>query len=223
MARLARLFMQNTPHLVQIRVLPQAEAPDVKVFEAWAQAFEAEWQALRFAMHGWAITPTEILFLATPPSSSGLRAMVQGLGRRLSRERGGGKVFDGRYRSALIEPGSWVVPALLWLENLPVRQGLAPEAEYWRWSSARAHTGFDLINQLSLHADYWRCGNTPFDRQATWRRCLHEGLDAQSRDRLAAAVRGQWALGSSAFLERVQQTTGRQASPRPRGRPRLAS
>ncbi len=220
MARLARLFLQDTPHLMQIRVLPATPVADVGVLDGWTQAFEAEWQHLRFAMHGWAITPTEILLLATPPNAAALRALVQGLGRHISRERGGGKVFDGRYHSALVEPGSWVVPALIWLENLPVRQGLAPEGEYWRWSSARAHTGFDLVNHLSMHADYWRCGNTPFDRQATWRRWLHEGLDAGSRERLTAALRGQWALGSPAFLARVHEVTGRQAAPRPRGRPR---
>lgn len=220
MARLPRLYSPDTPHLLQALLLPAAQTPNVQTMDQWASWLADETARLRIAVHGWAATPHEILLLATPHDANGLRSLLQSLGRRIATQRGGGRVFDGRYRTALIEPGAWVLPALMWVEMLPVRTGLAGDPEHWRWSSARAHTGASPHGWLSVHPDYWACGNTPFDRQARYRSLLHDGLSATQRERLDAAVHGQWALGSAAFMERMQEDASRRASPRPRGRPR---
>lgn len=220
MARMARLFCPDTPHLLQISLLPAAHPVGVPDLNAWADILVQTWQSQKLAVHGWALTPEEILLLTTPPSAAALRALVQRLGRLLARQRGGGAVFAGRYHSCLLEPGRWVLPGLIWLENLPVRQGLATEGEYWRWSSARAHTGFDIASPIQMHPDYWRCGNTPFDRQAGYRERMHAGLAASEETQLLAALQGQWALGSPAFIAQIEAHGTRRASPRPRGRPR---
>lgn len=220
MARLARLFCPDTPHLLQIAVLPTPSEVDVPVLDAWARWVAQEAQARQVALHGWALVPREILLLITPPSADALRALVQRLGRRIAAQRGGGQVFEGRYRSALVQPGEWVLPALIWLESLPVRYGLAPGGEYWRWSSARAHAGLESAGTLNMHADYWRCGNTPFDRQASYRRLLRDGLETSAASALQEALAGQWALGDHDFVARAERLAGRRAAPRPRGRPR---
>lgn len=220
MARMARLFCPDTPHLLQITLLPTPDPVGVPELDAWSASLVQSWQAQKLIVHGWALTPGEILLLTTPPSAAALRGLVQRLGRLLARQRGGGTVFAGRYRSCLLEPGAWVLPGLIWLENLPVRQGLAAESEYWRWSSARAHTGFDIASPVQMHPDYWRCGNTPFDRQANYRERLHAGLAPAEEARLLAALQGQWALGGPAFIAQVEAQGSRRATPRPRGRPR---
>jgi len=219
MARLPRLYAPDTPQLVQAILLPAEQALTVQVLDTWAAWLETETARLRIAVHGWALTPHELLLLATPAGQHGLRSLLQSLGRRISTQRKGGAVFAGRYRSALVEPGAWVLPALVWLETLPVRAGLASDAEYWRWSSARAHAGAGVCGWLTEHEDYWACGNTPFDRQAFYRGLLHEGLGSSAQGRLDAALHGQWALGDSAFLERIGQSASRRLAPRPRGRP----
>lgn len=220
MARLPRLYSPDTPHLLQARLLTSAAAPTVQMLDQWAAWLGEEAVRLRMAVHGWAITPAEILLLLTPADPDGLRSLMQTLGRRIATQRGGGKVFAGRYHSALVEPGSWVLPALIWLEQLPLRQGLAHDAEHWRWSSARVHSGASPQDWLTVHADYWACGNTPFERQARYRMLLQEGLGTMARSRIEAAVHGQWALGGDAFLARMEQAASRRAAARPRGRPR---
>src|SRR5690606_26249018 len=89
-----------------------------------------------------------------------------------------------------------------------------------RWSSARGHTGASPHGWLSVRPGYWACGNTPFDRQALYRHLLHEGPSPSQRERVEAALHGQWALGSAAFMERMQDAASRRVAPRPRGRPR---
>lgn len=220
MARLARLFCPDVPHLLQARVEAGSQPVTVPVLDAWAKWLEQESQARGISVHGWAFIPEEILLLVTPRDADSLRHLMQTLGRRIARQRGGGKVFAGRYRSALIEPGAWVLPTLVWLESAPVRHGLATDPEHWRWSSARAHTGAGVQLWLSMHADYWRCGNTPYERQAYYRNLIHEGLAPTMADRIEATLAGQWALGSESFIERVEQRASRRVTPRSRGRPR---
>lgn len=223
MARQRRLYCPNTPHLLQIHLLPEPVSPSVQTLDARAGWLAEEAARLRVAIHGWAMTPLEVLALVTPAAADGLRGLTQGLGRRIAAQRGGGQVFSGRYRSALIEPGAWVIPSLLWLEGLPVRYGLASDAEHWRWSSARAHVGASGLGWLSVHPDYWACGNTPFDRQARYRQWMHEGLAPSQAARIAAAVKGQWALGGPAFLAHVAAAASRPVQPRPVGRPRKSA
>lgn len=220
MARLPRLYSPDTPHLLQARLLTEAAAPTVQMLDQWVLLLKREAARLRMAVHGWAITPAEILLLLTPADADGLRVLMQTLGRAIALQRGGGKVFAGRYHSALVEPGTWVLPTLVWLEHLPLRQGLANDAEHWRWSSARVHAGASPPAWLSVHADYWACGNTPFDRQARYRMLLQEGLGTMASARIEAAIQGQWALGGDAFLARMAAAATRRVVARPRGRPR---
>src|SRR5690606_12608108 len=123
MARLPRLYAPDTPQLVQAVLLPAEHDLALQVLDAWAGWLETETARLRIAVHGWAFTPGEMLLLATPGGPHALRSLLQSLGRRISTQRGGGAVFAGRYRSALVEPGAWVLPSLVWLETLPVRAG----------------------------------------------------------------------------------------------------
>ena len=134
-----------------------------------------------------------------------------------------GRVFASRYRSALIQPGQWILPVLIWLDQLPVQLGYVDKAEAWPWSSAASHTGNTTAAPAqwqSDHADYWACGNTPFDRQANYRKRLQDGLSREETQRIDQAVSGQWALGGPAFIASLAHTASRRVAPGQRGRPR---
>src|SRR3546814_4103777 len=147
---------------------------------------------------------------------------MQAFGRRFASRLRHGRVFAGRYRSALVEPGNWILPALIWLESLPVELGHVDLAQTWPWSSAAGHIGMDVHRNdwLTDHPDYWQGGNTPFARQAAYRALLDHGLGSAQSQRIEQAVFGQWALGESAFLSHLDATASRRLAPAARGRPR---
>jgi len=226
MARLPRLYAPALPQLVQASfALPLAAAgqpvPAALLDELAAWLGETA-SRQRVALHGWALTNDRVVLLATPGDEEGLPRLMQTLGRNLAARLRRGRVFAGRYRSALVEPGSWVLSALVWLETLPQRAGLAHDPESWRWSSAAAHTGAASTPAawLSDHADYWACGNTPFDRQANYRARLQEGLSREQAERIERTLSGQWALGGSRFIDSLAHTASRRVTPGKRGRPR---
>jgi putative transposase len=227
--RLARLYAPQQSHLVEIRLAP-------RLFECWPSELANAWlddmarwlghsakeQSLQ--LHAWAITPKRLRLLATPPNQQALSRVVQAIGRRMSATHKLGKVFLGRYRSALIEPRRWVLLAQVWVERSPVSDGLTSDALSWAWSSARAHTGMPIARSdwsvgLTDHEDYWACGNTPFDRQATYRAMLVAEMASGTVQQIEAAVQGQWALGSAAYVDQLTKIASRAVSPRPRGRP----
>jgi putative transposase len=225
MARLPRLYAPGLPQLVQASFAEPLAQPDqpapaalLNDLTAWLGAAATRH---RVSVHGWVLSIDRVVLLATPVDEEGLPRLMQTLGRNLASRQRGGRIFSGRYRSALLEPGQWVLPALVWLESLPGQSG-SPDIEAWPWSSAASHTGLlgSPPSWLVDHADYWSCGNTPFDRQANYRRRLHEGLSREQSERIRATLAGQWALGGPAFLEKLTHTASRRVSPGQRGRPR---
>jgi len=226
MARLPRLYAPGLPQLVQARFVrplaaPGTPAPGALFNDIAAWLGEAATRH-RVAVHGWVLATGRVLLLATPEDEGSLPRLMQTLGRNLAARLRDGRVFAGRYRSALVEPGAWVLPALAWLETQPLRDGSTHDPESWPWSSAAAHTGALATPPawLSDHADYWACGNTPFDRQAAYRRRLHEGLPREQAERIERTLSGQWALGGAGFIASLSATASRRVSPGRRGRPR---
>ena len=183
------------------------------------------------ALHAWIVLPDQIALLATPGDAAALSRLMQALGRRMGSGRMRTRVYAGRYRNALLEPGRWVLPAMVWVESLAVSTGQVSHATQWPWSSAAEHAGLaapemgadsggDAGPALTDHPDYWREGDTPFARQAAWRTRLAGGLGATHSQALEAAVSGQWALGEKIFLTHLGRLASRRVSPAPRGRPR---
>lgn len=226
MARLPRLYAPGVPQLVQARFArPLAaahEATPAAALELLHTWFTIETQRHTVALHGWALTPGQLVFMATPPHPHAISRAVQGLGRRMAAGMTHGRTFDGRYRSALVDD-AWVPACLLWVESLPVRDGWVDTAARWPWSSAQEHVGLRPdTGLLTDHAAYWDMGNTPYARQAEYRSRLRQGMANSERERIERAVFGQWVLGTEDFIARVAPRCNRRALPAPPGRPRKA-
>lgn len=225
--RLPRLYAPGLSQLVVARFSGSLRAlwghgPDTEQFDRLAQWLGEGCQKEGVRLHAWTLTPCAIRLVVTPASQTSVSRLVQGLGRKLGSTLRSGPVFEGRYRSALLEPGAWVLPAIIWVERAPADNGWAPGPFAWRWSSAGSHAGSErgLISQQSFHHDYWTCGNTPFDRQARHQAALTRGLEPLERTRIEQAIHGQWALGSDSFVASLDTLASRRAVPARRGRPR---
>ena len=228
MARLPRLYAPQTPQLVLADLahsLGEAGAPlPVEALDQLRDWLAEGLVNHRLALHGWILLDDRIILLSTPEDMRGIPNLMQDLGRRIAARWRKGRVYRGRYRNALLEPGQWVVPAMLWLESQPTRRRLVDKATFWPWSSAANHAGQRDLKSIPLtdHADYWALGDTPFARQDRYRQRLEAGQSAAEQEDIEQALYGQWALGSDAFLAWLRSQGSRRSSPAPRGRPRKA-
>ncbi|HEX7387984.1 MAG TPA: hypothetical protein VF285_12020 [Castellaniella sp.] len=228
MARLPRLYAPRIPQLVQARFArPLAAAGDpapAALLDRTRTWLAEEVQRQPVALHAWALLPDRVVLLLTPANERAAALVMQALGRRMGSGLLRARVYEGRYHNALLEPGRWVLPAMVWAETLAVHQREVDQAARWPWSSAAEHVGLAgapaQAPTLSDHPDYWQIGDTPFARQAAWRQRLQAGISEAQQQALDAALHGQWALGEKIFLSHLSRLATRRVSPAPRGRPK---
>ncbi|NLY65021.1 MAG: hypothetical protein GX070_08735 [Alcaligenaceae bacterium] len=223
MARLARLYAPRIAQLVHAKLIhPFSTAPNSGQLMSQVQTWLSELVIThKVALHGWILLDDGIFLLATPANEQGVARVMQSIGRNLAATMRSGPVFAGRYHSALLEPGQWVIPALVWIEACVGRSKGLDAPELWPWSSAGIHTGASMgsVAWLTDHEDYWQTGNTPFDRQARYKEKFQEGLSMNEMGQIGAALSGQWALGGEAFLQSLSVNASRRVIPGKRGRP----
>lgn len=122
-----------------------------------------------------------------------------------------GHLWQGRFRSFPLED-SHLYAAVRYVELNPVRAGLTQSATEYRWSSAREHCGGPTTSILAP------CPSLGDPRE--WRKVLADMAEHEAEARLARHTASGRPFGSSAFLENLEQETGRRLLPRPPGRPR---
>lgn len=226
MARLPRLVLPGLPHHVILRAHPgQPVFGDEADHRAYLEAVRDAARTHGVAVHAYVLVPREVQLLVVPERPEGLSRMMQSIGRRhgawFNRRHGrSGSLWDGRYRVTVVEPETCFIDLCLYIEALPVRLGLCARPHDWAWSSLPHHLGRLRDPLLSEHAELWRLGNTPFDREAAYARRTEEGLDTRRVQALDGACGRGWGLGSPGFLARLAEASGRPVQPRPRGRPR---
>jgi putative transposase len=216
-ARLARLALAGHAHWLMLRGLAGQPVfrDDIDRDQCLAALREAA-SACAVRLHAFALPPHELHLVATPAEDTGPSRLMQALGRRYvsayhRRHGGSGTIWDGRFRSVIVEPGESLLSVLLLVD------GLAPEPGH----SSAAHRAGLPERRLPLvdPPEVWTLGNTPFERESAWRHRLEEGLPAEQRGALFAATRGNWVVGSAGFKARLAERLARPTTPRPRGRP----
>jgi putative transposase len=226
MARLPRLAVAGEAHVVRQRGHGgSAVFLDDDDRRRYLSALHEAMAKARVAVHAFALTNDSVYLLATPQTGASLGRAMQAVGRCYSQafnrqHRRTGTLWDGRFRSTVVETGASFLEAMIFIDQLPVRAGLAESARLYRWSSARHHLGIANDPLLTAGTDYWGLGNTPFDRSVAYGLLLDEPLTVEKTARISAATEKGWALGSSAFVTRLQSLIARPLAPRRRGRPR---
>jgi putative transposase len=222
-ARRPRLALAGELHLVLLRGHnDQAVFADDEDRASFLGMLREAAQRQGVAVHAYALLPDQVHLLLTPPRAEALGRMVQSIGRRyvaaINRRHGRrGTLWDGRFRSAIVDAQTLLIGATVYVETLPVVAGLVPGAADWPWSSAAHHTGKRHDTLVQDHPRHWQLGNTPFERQHAHTAALTQAVpDA----RFADAVRQARALGPPQFLARVAGLLERPLAERARGRPR---
>jgi putative transposase len=226
MARLPRLALGGELHQVALRghnggaaFIDDADRAD------FLGMLRQATQEQGVAVHAYALLDTELRLLATPARDEALGRLMQSLGRRyvlaFNRRHGRrGTLWEGRFRSSIVDASEWLLDATVLVEDLPVRRGFAAAAGDWPWSSAPHHLGRRRDPVVTEHGAYWGLGNTPFERESAHARLLAQGVGAERATALEQALSKGHALGGGAFLAKLGESTPRPLTARPRGRPR---
>ncbi len=218
MARLPRLAVAGQAHLaLMLGHGAQPVFADDEDRRHFLAALRESALQQQVAVHAYALLPDEVLLLLTPATDGALGALMQGLGRRygaaFNRRHGRrGSLWAGRFRTAVVQAGATALDALLFVD---LQAQANPD-----WCSLDHHLGQRRDPVITDGSAWWSLGNTPFEREAAYRRRVDEGLAPVRSAAFADAVRKGWAVGDADFLAALAQQSDRPVQPRPRGRPR---
>lgn len=119
-----------------------------------------------------------------------------------------GHVFQGRFKSILVEKETYLLELCRYVVLNPVRAGLVTEPGAWPWSSYRATAlGSAVPGFLTID---WVLGQFSSNRKkarAQYRRFVADGLTSRERKPWHELI-GQIFLGSGEFVARMQELLG---------------
>jgi putative transposase len=177
----------------------------------------------RCRLHAYCLMTNHVHLLVTPEEEQGCAALMKGIGQLYAQyvnKRYGkrGHLWEGRFKSCLVQSEHYVLACYRYIELNPVRARLTGRADEYLWSSYAANAKGDELPMLSPHAEYERLGRTPPERQAAYRDLFGQ-MQQPELEQIRTATNGGDALGNAAFKKAMARALGRSVEKGAAGRP----
>jgi putative transposase len=137
------------------------------------------------SVHAYVLMPNHVHLLLTPDTTSSIPRMMQSVGRRYvkyvnHKYSRTGTLWEGRYRSALIDTDHYLLACHRYIELNPVRAALANRPEDYPWSSYRAHAYGEPDELVQNHSLYLSLGSTDAAREVGYRDLFRTELEERT-------------------------------------------
>lgn len=177
-----------------------------------------------FALYGYCLMPDHVHLLLRPREAPISRIMqsllVSHTHRYHRRHESMGHVWQGRFKSPVVQDDEHVLSVLRYIEANPVRARIVKHSEDYRWSSFPAH-GLGLPNELLDPLPlYEALAATPSARRRKWISLVQRPLDPSEIEAIRRSVQSSRPLGDAKWVDRLANRLGLDLTIRPRGRPR---
>lgn len=176
------------------------------------------------AMHCYCLMTNHVHFLVTARTPDGCARLMKGVAQLhtqyINRTYGrSGSLWEGRFRSCLVQTEDYVLACYRYIELNPVRAALCQHPREYRWSSYRANAegAFDAL--ITPHDEYHRLAVDAISQRAAYRAMFESRLSEHRLAEIRKATNGNFALGDRTFRDRIQGELGRRVSPGRPGRP----
>ena len=228
MARLPRLTLAHQPHhVIQRGNNRQPIFATSADYQALLGLLEEAAKKFEVSLHAYVLMSNHFHLLATPQTVDGLPKMMQAVGRSYVRyfndsQKRSGTLWEGRYKSTLIQTERYLLACMAYIDLNPVRAGLVGAPQDYLWSSHLHYLGARQDRLITPHPLYWELGNTPFAREAAYSDLVQAGVNPVQQAALTDATLRGWALGESDFVADLQKQTTRRVAKTSAGRPFLS-
>ncbi len=225
MARLPRLTLPGYPHHVILRGNNrQLIFKDNADRQAFLALLVGHCQNHQVDLHAFVLMDNHVHALVTPQADKALSTMMQHVGRsyvRYFNQRHGrtGTLWEGRFRSALIQTDRYFLACMVYIDLNPVRAGMVAQPLDHPWSSHAHYVGARQDSGLVPHPLYWALGNTPFARERAYADLVQSGIGENEKQVLTSSALGGWVLGEDDFTKGLQPLTSRRVHKTKAGRP----
>lgn len=225
MARLPRVHLAGVPeHIIQRGNNRQVCFADDEDFAAYAHWLKAYSDAFGVHIHAWVFMTNHVHMLCTASDNSGISQMMQSLGRQYvqyfnRRYQRSGTLWEGRFKSCLVQEEHYVLAVYRYIEMNPVRAGMVSSPAEYAWSSYAINA---LGKQSALcqpHSCYLALAESEAERQQAYRDMFQGEVNEALLTDIRSAAKSGMALGNDRFKQEVADLTGRRQQMGQRGRP----
>jgi len=223
MARLPRLSLPGIPqHIIQRGNNRQAcffSEQDYPVYLDKLKEYSRKWGV---AVHSYVLMTNHVHLLVTPAESGSVSRLMQSLGSgyvRYINQRYGrsGTLWEGRYKSSLVDSDLYFLSVSRYIELNPVRAGMVAGPESYPWSSYPGNALGKPIELITPHVCYKALGRSDEERRIAYRALFERPIPEEGLRVIQEAVEKGWVLGSEGFKKRIERRAGRRVSPSQRG------
>jgi putative transposase len=163
--------------------------------------------------------------LFTPENADGASLLMKYLGQYYAQQLNRkycrtGTLWEGRYKSCLVQNDTYVLACYRYIELNPVRAGMVGHPGEYRWSSYAANSGKIPLDKLRPHQEYLAIGASGTSRHTAYRAFIAEGLDPMVTRAIRETTDGNVALGNARFQAEIEAMLDRRARRGIPGRPR---
>ncbi len=177
-----------------------------------------------FALFGYCLMSNHFYLLLKPTPGQSISRILQSLTvahtwRHHRRQGTSGHVWQGRFRSPVIQDGDHLLVVLRYIEANPVRAAMVADPCESTWSSHRCHGAGHADPLLDSFPEWEQLGRTEPERRARWRRKVRGEQPAKELDGVRSSVRSGRPYGAEDWVEVISHRLGIVREPRRRGRP----
>jgi putative transposase len=174
-------------------------------------------------LHAYCLMTNHVHLLLTPETDGACSDLMKGVGQLYSQYvnklyRKTGHVWEGRFKSCLVQSEQYVLACYRYIELNPVRAYLAQRPDQYAWSSYHANAIGERSDLLTAHDEYLRLGRTPDERQGAYRD-LFSLVNGNDLEQIRTATNAGYVLGSASFKAMMARKLGRRVERGKAGRP----
>ena len=225
MPRTARMVLPAYPHHVVQRGHNQrpcfAESGDYERYLATLAEVKEE---LGVKVYAWCLMTNHVHLLLEPSNAKSLGLLMKRLSGRQTQyhnrlEQRSGTLWEGRYKSSLVQNDGYLLACCRYIELNPVRACIVAAPEDYPWSSCRARLGYARSTLLDLDPCYRELAAEESARRERYSEFLQSAIPEGEWALIRTAVRRGQLTGNEAFSQQVAGTLDRRIENRRSGRP----
>ncbi len=225
MARLPRISPIGQPvHLIQRGNNRQscfAAQEDYVAYLGWLREYSAKFSV---DIHAWVLMTNHVHLLCTPQKAGAVSLMMQSVGRRYVQYfnyqyQRSGTLWEGRYRSCLVQSESYLLEVYRYIELNPVRANMVEDPGAYIWSSYQINALGKVSGLCKPHPEYMKLGKRKDVRMGRYRELFAHHVEEKLLTEIREGLNKGMALGNERFKEELEVLTGRRLKPKKVGRP----
>ena len=176
-------------------------------------------------LHAYVLMTNHVHLLITPSAPESVSRVMQDLGRKFVRAinrsyRRTGTLWEGRFKSSLVDTRRYCLACYRYIEHNPVRAGIVRHPGDYPWSSYQHNAHGNSDPGITPHDCWLLLGENDPARRESYRALFRNPQDRLDIERIRHSINTGLPTGNDGFRRGIENTLSIKLGQGKRGRPR---